>query len=46
MPQLASSILKFLDFQIAVSLAALLAAWRWSDWRNWKKYYPTILYSI
>lgn len=46
MPQLASSILKFLDFQIAVSLAALLAAWRWSDWRNWKKYYPTILYYI
>ncbi|NPV93098.1 MAG: hypothetical protein HPY50_20225 [Firmicutes bacterium] len=45
MPQL-STILKYLDFQIAVSLAALLAAWKWSDWKNWKKYYSTILYYI
>jgi len=20
--------------------------WKWGDWRNWKKYYPTILYII
>lgn len=24
----------------------IFAAWRWSDWRNWKKYHSTILYMI
>ncbi|WP_431308921.1 CBO0543 family protein, partial [Halalkalibacter flavus] len=24
----------------------LLAGWRWGDWRNWEKYYPTILFFI
>jgi hypothetical protein len=23
-----------------------LAAWKWGDWRNWKEYYPTILFYI
>lgn len=22
----------------------VLAAWKWGDWRNWQKYYPTILF--
>jgi hypothetical protein len=22
----------------------LLAGWKWGDWRNWEKYYPTILF--
>lgn len=24
----------------------LLAAWKWGDWRNWQKYYSTVLYLI
>ncbi|MBB2479404.1 hypothetical protein H5P36_04320 [Bacillus sp. APMAM] len=24
----------------------LAAGWKWGDWRNWKKYYSTILYFI
>lgn len=24
----------------------LIALWKWGDWRNWKKYYPTILFFI
>lgn len=27
-------------------LGFLLAGWKWGDWRNWKKYYPTILFFI
>jgi len=23
-----------------------MLAWKWSDWRNWRLYYPTILYYI
>lgn len=28
---------------IVVSLF-IVAAWRWSDWRNWRNYYPTLLF--
>jgi hypothetical protein len=31
---------------IVYNLGFLLAAWKWGDWRNWQKYYPTILYFI
>ncbi|MFS0901470.1 MULTISPECIES: CBO0543 family protein [Priestia] len=24
----------------------IFAAWRWSDWKNWRKYHSTILYMI
>jgi len=24
----------------------LIAGWKWGDWRNWQKYYPTILFFI
>lgn len=27
-------------------MAFILAAWKWGDWKNWSKYYPTILYMI
>ncbi len=37
---------KLADFYIIVSLIFLVAAWRWGDWRNWQKYYPTILFFI
>lgn len=29
---------------IAFGLVSLLACWKWGDWRNWRQYYPTILY--
>ena len=35
---------KLADFNIIASLFFLVAAWRWGDWRNWQKYYPTILF--
>ncbi|MEH6947100.1 CBO0543 family protein [Bacillus sp. JJ634] len=28
------------------ALLFLLAAMRWGDWRNWRRYYPTILFFI
>ncbi|WP_176560063.1 CBO0543 family protein [Brevibacillus dissolubilis] len=31
---------------ILVGVIILLAAWVYGDWRNWKKYYPTIIYII
>lgn len=24
----------------------MAACWKWGDWRNWRRYYPTILYFI
>ncbi|WLD92765.1 CBO0543 family protein [Alkalihalobacillus sp. AL-G] len=29
---------------IAYTIWALLAAWKWADWRNWKDYHATMLY--
>lgn len=37
---------KLIDYQIIVSILIALAAWKLGDWRNWKKYYPTIQYFI
>jgi hypothetical protein len=31
---------------IAVSAGLLAGAWRFADWRNWRHYYPTILFVI
>lgn len=31
---------------IILNVLFILAAWRWGDWRNWRKYYPTILYLL
>ena len=36
----------FLDYQIAVTLILALATWKWGDWRNWRLYYPTMLFFI
>jgi hypothetical protein len=27
-------------------LGFIFAGWKWGDWRNWRKYYPTILFFI
>jgi hypothetical protein len=29
---------------IALFIASIFSAYRWGDWRNWEKYYSTILY--
>ncbi|WP_311201045.1 CBO0543 family protein [Niallia taxi] len=31
---------------ILINVFYLLAAYKWGDWRNWKLYYPTILFLI
>lgn len=31
---------------IILLLGYLFAGWKWGDWRNWRKYYPTILFFI
>ena len=35
-----------LDFHLLLSFFAIFLAWKWGDWRNWKSYYPTILFLI
>ncbi|WP_338021149.1 CBO0543 family protein [Bacillus piscicola] len=32
--------------QIIQPLLLLIATFKWGDWRNWEKYYPTILFII
>lgn len=32
--------------RIIVALIFIFALFKWGDWKNWKKYYPTILYFI
>jgi hypothetical protein len=41
-----SNLFRYADFQIASSVIMVLAAWKWGDWKNWKLYYPTMLYYI
>ncbi|MDD9266926.1 CBO0543 family protein [Paenibacillus sp. GCM10023248] len=31
---------------IAMALLCLISAWRFGDWRNWRTYYPTILFAV
>jgi hypothetical protein len=33
-------------FRIILIISFIFSAWRWGDWQNWRKYYPTILYFI
>ncbi|SFB06565.1 MULTISPECIES: CBO0543 family protein [unclassified Bacillus (in: firmicutes)] len=30
---------------LVYSILWILAAWKWGDWKNWSKYYPTILFA-
>lgn len=32
--------------KLLLPLIWILSAYKWSDWRNWKSYYPTILFFI
>lgn len=36
----------FFDFQIIFMLMVVIASWKFGDWRNWKLYYPTILFVL
>lgn len=38
--------IKLLDTQIIICLIMVVAACKFGQWRNWKSYYPTILYFI
>ena len=29
---------------IVINILYIIAGFKWGDWRNWKLYYPTILY--
>ncbi|MFP5111492.1 CBO0543 family protein [Bacillaceae bacterium C204] len=31
---------------ILINIFYILAGYKWGDWRNWKQYYPTILFFI
>lgn len=33
-------------FRIILFGFSIFSAWRWGDWKNWGKYYPTILFFI
>ena len=39
-----SGFLKLFDYHIIIGLITVIAAWKWGDWRNWKLYYPTMLF--
>lgn len=32
--------------KIIICLMYVLAAWKWANWRNWQKYYPTYVYLL
>ncbi len=31
-------------FELVLAMWCLFASWRWGDWKNIEKYYPTFLY--
>ncbi|MDQ0877435.1 hypothetical protein QFZ77_006094 [Paenibacillus sp. V4I3] len=31
---------------LILTLVTILAAWRWSDWRDWKQYHSSMLYVV
>ena len=36
----------FMIFRAVLLLGFLFAAWYWGDWRNWRNYYPTMLFTM
>jgi hypothetical protein len=34
------------DYHIIIAVLFILASLKWGDWKNWQKYYPTILFFI
>lgn len=37
---------QFMIFRMILLLGFIFAAWRWADWRNWRNYYPTMLFTM
>ncbi len=37
-------ILIITDYQILVTAIIVFCAWKWGDWKNWRTYYPTMLF--
>ncbi|GAA0329617.1 hypothetical protein GCM10008967_20130 [Bacillus carboniphilus] len=35
-----------MNLNIVLGLAYIFFAWKWGDWKNWRFYYPTILFFI
>ncbi len=33
-------------YRLVIAAIWILVAYKWADWKNWKKYYPTILFMI
>ena len=31
-------------FHVILGLVSVIIAWKWGDWRNWRLYYPTIVF--
>lgn len=40
------NVFSYFDYQIAVTVIIIATAWKWGDWKNWSKYYSTILFYI
>ncbi|MFX4262238.1 CBO0543 family protein [Pelotomaculum propionicicum] len=40
------NILKLAEINLIAAFPFLAAAWKWGDWRNWRRYYPTVLFFI
>jgi hypothetical protein len=34
----------FTDYQIIVTLIIVTISLKWGDWKNWQRYYPTMLF--
>jgi len=43
---LPTKFIKLLDYHVITSIIFLISAWKWGDWKNWRQYYPTILFFI
>lgn len=35
----------FTDYQIIVTLIMVVISLKWGDWKNWQRYYPTMLFN-
>ncbi|MFD0695295.1 CBO0543 family protein [Paenibacillus sp. GCM10027628] len=33
-----------INIHLAIALFTIFAAWRWADWKHWRRYHPTMLY--
>ncbi|MDF2675115.1 MAG: hypothetical protein K0R09_3384, partial [Clostridiales bacterium] len=36
--------MKFMIIRLILASASIISAYKWGDWKNWKRYYPTMLF--